>query len=147
MSKVLGLAGMRIGYGLANKEMIELMHRIKPVFSLTRLSYFAALNTLKDKEYIEKSIRKGIESRDFLFGELSKINSLNVFKSYSNYILMGIKETGYTASELSKKLLEKGVIVRDCTSFKGLDEHWIRASIGTMGENKRFLTILNDILK
>lgn len=49
MSKVMGLAGMRMGYGLACSEIIEYMHRIKPVFSLTRLSYVAALNTLRDK--------------------------------------------------------------------------------------------------
>ncbi|MCL2688026.1 MAG: histidinol-phosphate transaminase [Methanobrevibacter sp.] len=146
MSKVLGLAGMRIGYGLANAEMIQYMHRIKPVFSLTKLSYIAALNTLKDKKYIEESIEKGIESREFLYEGLSKIDSLNVFKSYSNYILIGIKETGFTASELSKELLKKGVIVRDCTSFKGLDEYWIRVSIGTIEEDKKFLTIINDIL-
>lgn len=53
MSKVMGLAGMRMGYGLACSEIIEYMHRIKPVFSLTRLSYVAALNTLRDKNYIE----------------------------------------------------------------------------------------------
>jgi len=146
MSKVMGLAGMRIGYGLANREMIQYMHRIKPVFSLTKLSYFAALNTLKDKTYIEESIKKGIESREFLFTELSKIASLNVFKSYSNYILVGIKETGFTANKLAKELLKKGVIVRDCTSFKGLDEYWIRISIGTIEEDKRFLAIINDIL-
>jgi len=146
MSKVLGLAGMRIGYGLANQEMIEFIKRIKPVFSLTRLSYFAALNTLRDKKYIDQSIKKGIESRDFLFEELSKTESLNVFKSYSNYILMGIRETGYTAAEFSRKLLKKGVIVRDCTSFKGLDEYWIRASIGTMKENKKFIEIINSLL-
>ena len=63
MSKVMGLAGMRMGYGLACSEIIEYMHRIKPVFSLTRLSYVAALNTLRDKNYIETSIEKGIESR------------------------------------------------------------------------------------
>jgi len=146
MSKVLGLAGMRIGYGLANAEMIQYMHRIKPVFSLTKLSYFAALNTLRDKKYIEQSIKKGIESREFLYEELSKISSLNTFKSYSNYILIGIKETGFTASELSKELLKRGVIVRDCTSFKGLDEYWIRVSIGTLEEDKKFLTIITDIL-
>ena len=104
MSKVLGLAGMRIGYGLANTGMIEYMHRIKPVFSLTKLSYVAALNTLKDKNYISESIEKGIESREFLFNELIKIRSLNVFKSYSNYILIGIEKTGFKASKLSKKL-------------------------------------------
>ena len=70
MSKVLGLAGMRIGYGLACEEIIEYMHRIKPVFSLTRLSYVAAVNTFKDKDYIEKSIKDGIESRDYLIDEL-----------------------------------------------------------------------------
>ncbi|OQD59729.1 histidinol phosphate aminotransferase [Methanobrevibacter arboriphilus JCM 13429 = DSM 1125] len=146
MSKVFGLAGMRVGYGLANSEMIEYMHRIKPVFSLTKLSYFAALNTLKDKEYIEKSIKKGIESREFLFEELSKINSLNVLQSCSNYILIGIKEIGITAKDLSQKLMEKGVIVRDCTSFKGLDEYWIRVSIGTIEEDKKFLEIFNRII-
>ena len=75
MSKVMGLAGMRMGYGLACSEIIEYMHRIKPVFSLTRLSYVAALNTLRDKNYIETSIEKGIESREYLYNELSKIDS------------------------------------------------------------------------
>ena len=147
MSKVLGLAGMRIGYGLASGEMIEYMHRIKPVFSLTKLSYIAALHTLKDKNYITESIEKGIESREFLFNELSKIKSLNVFKSYSNYILIGIEKTGFKAFELSKELLKKGIIVRDCTSFKGLDEYWIRISIGTMEENKKFIATLSAILE
>ncbi|KZX15763.1 histidinol-phosphate aminotransferase [Methanobrevibacter cuticularis] len=147
MSKVLGLAGMRIGYGLANAEMIEYMHRIKPVFSLTKLSYIGALNTFKDKEYIEGSIEKGIKSRDFLFEELCNIKSLNVLKSYSNYILIGVKETEFTASSLSRELLKKGVIVRDCTSFKGLDEYWIRVSIGTMEENKKFISIIKSILQ
>ena len=78
MSKVMGLAGMRMGYGLACSEIIEYMHRIKPVFSLTRLSYVAALNTLRDKNYIETSIEKGIESREYLYNELSKIDSLTI---------------------------------------------------------------------
>jgi histidinol-phosphate aminotransferase len=147
MSKALGLAGMRIGYGLANSEMIEHMHRIKPVFSLTKLSYIAALNTLKDKDYISQSIKKGIESREFLYNELRKNKSLNVFKSYSNYILIGIRETGFKASELTKELLKKGIIVRDCTTFKGLDEYWIRVSIGTMEEDKKFIGVINSILE
>jgi histidinol-phosphate aminotransferase len=147
MSKVFGLAGMRIGYGLANGEMIEYMHRIKPVFSLTKLSYIAAINTLRDKTYIDESIEKGIESREFLFSELSKFKSLNVFKSYSNYLLLGIEKTGFKAFQLSKELLRNGIIVRDCTSFKGLDEYWIRVSIGTMEENKKFISIINDILE
>lgn len=146
MSKVMGLAGMRIGYGLSNSEIIEYVHRIKPVFSLTRLSYVAALNTLRDKEYIENSIKDGIKSREYLYNELSKINSLKVFPSKSNFILIGIKDTGFTAEELSRELLKRGVIVRDCTSFKGLDKYWIRISICKQEENERFIKIVNEVL-
>ena len=146
MSKVMGLAGMRMGYGLACSEIIEYMHRIKPVFSLTRLSYVAALNTLRDKNYIETSIEKGIESREYLYNELSKIDSLNVFPSKSNFMLIGIKDTGFTESEFAFELMKKGVIVRDCTSFKGLDEYWIRISICTLEEDKKFIDIVKEVL-
>lgn len=146
MSKVLGLAGMRIGYGLACEEIIEYMHRIKPVFSLTRLSFAAALNTFRDKDYIDQSIKKGIESRQYLFDEISKIDGLNPFPSKSNFILIGIKDTGFTASELALELMKKGIIVRDCTSFKGLDEYWIRISICTLEEDEKFIEILKEVL-
>ena len=146
MSKVLGLAGMRIGYGLACEEIIEYMHRIKPVFSLTRLSFVAALNTFRDKDYIEESIRKGIESREYLYEEVSKIDGLNVFPSKSNFMLIRVKDTGFTASELALELMKKGIIVRDCTSFKGLDEYWIRISICTLEEDEKFIKILKEVL-
>jgi len=146
MSKVLGLAGMRIGYGLACPEIIEYMHRIKPVFSLTRLSFAAALNTFKDTEYIEESIKKGIESRQYLYDEISKIDGLYVFPSKSNFMLIDIRDTGFTAGQLALELMKKGVIVRDCTSFKGLDEYWIRISICTLEEDKRFIEILKEVL-
>ena len=146
MSKVLGLAGMRIGYGLACSRIIEYMHRIKPVFSLTRLSFVAALNTFRDKRYIAESIEKGIESRQYLYDELSKIESLNVFPSKSNFMLIGVKDTGFTASELALQLMKRGIIVRDCTSFKGLDEYWIRISICTLEEDKKFIDIIKEVL-
>ena len=146
MSKVMGLAGMRIGYGLSCSKIIEYMHRIKPVFSLTRLSFVAALNTFKDTEYIEESITKGIESRQYLYDELSKIDSLHVFPSKSNFMLIDIRNTGFTASELALELMKRGVIVRDCTSFKGLDEYWIRISICTLEEDKKFIDIMKEVL-
>ena len=146
MSKVLGLAGMRVGYGLACEEIIEYMHRIKPVFSLTRLSFVAALNTFRDKRYIEDSIKRGIESRQYLYDEVSKIDGLYVFPSKSNFMLIRVKDTGFTASELALELMKKGIIVRDCTSFKGLDEYWIRISICTLEEDEKFINILKEVL-
>jgi histidinol-phosphate aminotransferase len=145
-SKVLGLAGMRIGYGLSNPEIIEYMYRVKPVFSLTKLSEIAATATLKDKEYIKRSTEVSVESREFLYTELSKFKNLNVFASKANYLLVDIRETILTAKELSENLMKKGVIVRDCTSFKGLDEYWIRVSVGTIEKDKKFIKILHELI-
>ncbi|MDO5848476.1 MAG: histidinol-phosphate transaminase [Methanobrevibacter sp.] len=147
MSKVMGLAGMRIGFGISSPEVIEYIFRIKPVFSLTRLSYIAALETLKDKEYIERSIRDGIASREYLYSELDKIDSLKVFPSKSNFILFNVEDTGMTATELTRKLMAEGIIVRDCTSFKGLDDYWVRISICTQDENEKFIEIMKKVLE
>ena len=145
-SKVFGLSGMRIGYALANPEFIEYMHRVKPVFSLTKLSYVAASAVLDDEEYIKKSIEIGIQSREFLYENMSKFDKLEVYPSKSNYLLVGVKKTGMTSSEFAEELLKRGVIVRDCASFKGLDEYWIRVSVGTMEEDARFIEILEELI-
>ena len=145
-SKVFGLSGMRIGYALANPEFIGYMHRVKPVFSLTKLSYVAASAVLDDEEYIKKSIEIGIQSREFLYENMLKFDKLEVYPSKSNYLLVGVKKTGMTSSEFAEELLKRGVIVRDCASFKGLDEYWIRVSVGTMEEDARFIEILEELI-
>ncbi len=145
-SKVLGLAGMRIGYGLSNPEIIEYMYRVKPVFSLTKLSEVAASATLQDEEYIKRSTRISIESREFLYKNMSKFKNLKVFSSKANYMLADIRKTGFTAKKLSEKLMERSIIVRDCTSFKGLDEYWIRVSVGTLEEDEEFIKVLGEII-
>lgn len=145
-SKVMGLAGMRIGYGLSKPKIIEYMHRVKPVFSLTRLSCTAALATLRDKEYLDKSTQVSIASRDFLFRELSRIKQLRVWESKANYLFIDIRQTGLNSSEMAEKLLKQGIIVRDCKSFKGLDEYWIRVSVGTIKQDKKFIEVLKGII-
>jgi len=145
-SKVFGLSGMRIGYAISNPEFIEYMHRVKPVFSLTKLSYEAASAVLDDMEYIQKSIEIGIQSREFLYENMSKFDKLEVYPSKSNYLLVGVKEIGMNSSEFAEELLKRGVIVRDCASFKGLDEYWVRVSVGKMEEDARFIEILEDLI-
>lgn len=145
-SKVLGLAGMRIGYAISNPEFIEYMHRVKPVFSLTKLSYVAALATLGNGEYIKKSTEISIQSREFLNDNMSKFDKLTVYDSKANYILVDVRKTGMNSTEFAQELLKKGVIVRDCKSFKGLDDYWIRVSVGTLEEDKRFIKILQSII-
>jgi len=146
-SKVLGLAGMRIGYGISNKSFIEYMHRVKPVFSLTKLSHVAALATLQDEEYIKKSTQVSIESREFLYEQLAKFEDLKVYSSKANYLLVDIRKTGFNSESFTEELLKRGIIVRNCSSFRGLDEYWIRVSVGTLEEDKKFIDALKEIIK
>ncbi len=145
-SKVMGLAGMRIGYGLSNPQFIQYMHRVKPAFSLTRLSQIAALATLNDEDYIKTSIQLGIQSREYLYTELLNFSKLNVLKSKANYLLIDIRETRMNSKTLTKRLMEKGIIVRDCSSFLGLDDYWIRVNVGTLEDDKKFIEVLNEII-
>ena len=145
-SKVFGLAGMRIGYAISNPKFIEYMHRVKPVFSLTKLSYVAALATLDDEEYIKESIQIGIRSREYLYENMSKFDKIHVYPSKANYLLVDIRKTGMNSKEFTEELLKRGIIVRDCNSFKGLDEYWIRVSVGTLEEDTRFIEILHDLI-
>ncbi len=145
-SKVMGLAGMRIGYGLGNPQFIQYMQRIKPAFSLTRLSQIAALATLNDKEYIKNSIQLAIKSREYLYTKLVNISDLDVFKSKANYLLLDIRKTRLDSKTLTRKLMEKGIIVRDCSSFRGLDDYWIRANVGTIEDDKKFIEVLKEII-
>ncbi|MGA2675523.1 MAG: histidinol-phosphate transaminase [Methanobacterium sp.] len=145
-SKVMGLAGMRVGYGLSNPQFIQYMHRVKPAFSLTRLSQIAAVATLNDKDYIKTSIQLGIQSREYLYTELLNLSNLIVLKSKANYLLIDIRETGMNSKTLTKKLMEKGIIVRDCSSFLGLDDYWIRVNVGTIEDDKKFIEVLKEII-
>ncbi|WP_456435400.1 histidinol-phosphate transaminase [Methanopyrus sp.] len=145
-SKALGLAGARVGYGIADPELIEHLHRIKPVFSLTRPSAAAAEATFRDRDYVEKSVRLMIESREYLYRELRKLDRLTPFPSEANYLLVDVSDTGMNASEFTVELLKHGVIVRDCSSFEGIEPFYVRVSTGTLEEDRRFIEVVKEVL-
>ena len=107
------------------------------------ISGYFSLNSLNIFLFISFTILSVYSSTN---DEISKIDGLNVFPSKSNYMLIDIRETGFTAAELALELMKKGIIVRDCTSFKGLDEYWIRISICTLKEDEKFINILKEVL-
>lgn len=146
-SKVMGLAGLRIGYGLSNPEFLEKMNRIKPVFSLTVPSQKAVIATLDDKNFIEDSTRKAIAEREYLYESVDAIENLHIYKSKSNYLLIDLHRSGYTAAQLAEKLMEHGIIVRDCTSFQDLDEYYIRISVETHPKNEKFIKVLKELVE
>lgn len=140
-SKMYGLAGLRIGYGIANLELIDLIGRIREPFNINSLAQVAALACLKDKPYYAKIARDIKKQRAFLYAEFTKLG-LSFSTTYTNFILL---EVGKGATQKVKALMQRGVIVRDMSAW-GFDKY-LRISIGNESENKKLIHALTGALK
>ncbi len=139
-SKAYGLAGLRVGYGVADREVVAAVDRAREPFNVNRLAQAAALAALQDKEYITKSVEFNRVERAYLTKELEAMG-LEVVKSQANFILV---ETNVDACGLFQALLKKGVIVRTGEIFGYPTK--IRVSVGLRKENKHFLEALRELL-
>jgi threonine-phosphate decarboxylase len=149
-TKSFGLTGLRIGYGVACKEIINLLLRGKIPWNINCLAQAAVIAVLQDREslkkYLEKTRKLVRGEREFLLNELRRIHGLQVFPAHANFILVDVRRTGFTAAQLKERMLKHGILIRDCSSFKGLDKYYIRIAVRTRGENEKLLAVLRKII-
>jgi len=145
-TKVFGLAGLRVGYGVAHSEVVSLLLRAKVPWNVNCLAQAAAIAALNDDEYLKRTWRLIKDEKAFLLRELRRMRGIKVFPAHANFILINIKDSGFTAAELKERLLKYGILIRDCSSFRGLDEYYIRVAVRTRRENEKFIKSLRDIL-
>ncbi|MFW6111211.1 MAG: threonine-phosphate decarboxylase CobD [Thermoproteota archaeon] len=145
-TKIFGLTGIRVGYGIACDEMIKLLLKAKPPWNVNCLAQPAAIAALKDTEYLRKTRRLLKEERKFLLDNLRQIKELRIFPAHANFIFTDVRKTGLTASQIKERMLREGILIRDCSSFRGLDEYYIRVAIRTHKENKELLSVLQKVL-
>jgi len=140
LSKFFGLAGLRVGYAVASKEIAEALEKVRLPFAISSIAVRVAIAAIKSLDYY-KSIRdKIVKERERVFEELLKINFLKPYPSKANFILAKVLKNGIT-----KKLAERGIVVRDVTGLIGLEGEHIRITIGKPEENKRLLKALKEI--
>ena len=139
-SKLYGLAGLRIGYGIASKELIGLMQRVRQPFNINAPAQWAALAALDDHEHIRRSLEVNREGMAYLRNQIAKLG-LEQVPSQANFILIQVGN----GEEVFKQLLVQGVIVRPMGIYEL--PAYIRVTIGTMDENKKFIAALRKILK
>ena len=139
-SKMYGLAGLRVGYGIGDEETIDCLNRIREPFNVNSLAQAAALACLNDRPYYQKLAGKINRQRQALYEGLRKLG-VKYVESCTNFVLMDMRRD---ASGIVRALLARGVIVRDMRAW-GL-ECFIRVTIGTAAENERFLNVLKEIL-
>ena len=138
-SKIQGLAGLRIGYGLAGAAMIEVLQKTRQPFNANAIAQAGALAGLRDAEHQQKTRELTWRGRDYLQKEFTAMK-LEFVPSHANFVLVKVGNGG----AVFKKLMQTGGIVRDMTSY-ALPE-WIRVSVGTMEQNERFIAELKKLL-
>lgn len=139
-SKAYGLAGLRLGYAIAQPELVTYMERIRQPFNVNSLAQAAGLAAIDDLDFLKKTRRLVLEGKNFIYRELSKMG-LGYVASVANFILI---DTGTDSLKVFKSMLKFGVIVRDMKQY-GLN-NFIRLTIGTPKENARSMQVLRKVL-
>ena len=142
LTKSFGLAGIRVGYGLGNKKLIDVLQRIKTPWNVNGLAQKAASVALLDKSHLNKAKRLIKKELSFLTNSISKLPNFSCYHSSTNFILLKSKINSKT---IQKKLLEKKILIRDCSTFRGLDNRFIRISVRTHKENVKLVKALEEI--
>jgi len=140
-SKVYGLAGLRVGYGIGHKDLISLMDRVREPFNVNSLSLAGAAAALKDWGYLKKVVETNETEKNYLYGEFRN-TGIEFVETGANFILVKLK--GQKAAEISEKLLSAGVIVRPMDRF-GYDD-MVRITIGMHKENVKLIKALRKFI-
>ena len=137
LSKAFGLAGMRLGYAVAPQWIADQYRRAAPpFFGITCASVAAGAAALSDLPFMQNSVEKIRSERERLQREI------NSYPSQANFLYI---ETAEASSSFVEKFQAKGIIIRDCRSFRGAGEHHCRVTVGTPPENDRFLSAYREI--
>lgn len=138
-SKIYGLAGLRVGYGIGDPEIISYMNRAREPFNINSLAQAGALAALSDTEHVEKTKQLNTYGLEFLTRELEALD-IPYTPSHANFVLIDLGEDPIPTYNA---LLAEGVIVRPVREY-GLHSH-LRVSVGTMSENRRFIEALRRV--
>ncbi|MFH1798555.1 MAG: histidinol-phosphate transaminase [Candidatus Omnitrophota bacterium] len=139
-SKAYGLAGLRIGYGLAGKDIADILNKVREPFNVNSLAQTAAIAALSDDSYMEETIKFIKEEKEKYCGVFKSLN-VGYLPSKANFILINTKRD---SKEIFNRLLAKGIIVREMSEW-GLDG-FIRVTIGLPDENKAFFKAFREIV-
>src|SRR5262249_16266878 len=131
-SKVFGLAGLRIGYGISTREVIGTLYKVRMAFNTNSIAQVAALAAWDDHDHVRKTVDLNRVGRELLYAELKK-RGVRYVPSFANFVLV---ELGRPARPVTEALLKQGVIVRPAWGCPTC----MRVSVGTEEQNQRFLS-------
>ena len=145
-SKSFGLAGLRVGYGIANETIVDYLYRVAKPFSVNAIALAAAAVALKDIDYVNSNIQKICQEREIMAKNLAQLGCF-VYPSSTNFLFMGTHSLGIPSRQLVQALQDKQIFVQDCGLQAGLDEYFFKVSIGTPANNHALIKGMEDIVQ
>ncbi|NQT07242.1 MAG: threonine-phosphate decarboxylase [Candidatus Omnitrophica bacterium] len=145
-TKFFALPGLRLGYLITHKDNVERLRRFMLPWNTNSLAQIASESILKDRPYIKKTYQLIERERGFLFEQLNKTGGLKPYPAVANFILIKIERNGITSRSLKDALIKRGVLIRDCSNFRNLNNKYIRVAVRLRNENLKLLEALKTSL-
>jgi len=151
-TKFFAIPGLRLGYGMYfDKELEKKISEKKEPWSVNNFAEMAGLTVLDDAEYIEKTLKWIAEEKIYMYEKLNKISGMKVYETEVNFITGKIDEKlfseGLNVKILREKMLEQGILIRDASNFKFLDERFFRLAIKDRASNERVIEVMKEIFR
>jgi|LGVF01.2.fsa_nt_gb threonine-phosphate decarboxylase len=143
LTKFFAIPGLRLGCLVGHSGLVEKLLKRQPTWSVNNLAQLIGIELLKNRVFIKKSREYVLKEKDIFFKDLREIEWLKPFKPSANFILCRINDSRITSDKLRSYIAKNfGMLVRDCSNFRGLDNRFIRLAVKTGRENKKLLSCL-----
>ncbi len=145
LTKFFGLAGVRIGYGIGSPELVNALNNVKMPWSINSLAMFATEAAINDVDFIKKSRLLVSQSRKEMRELFKSIPWLKVHPSETNFLLVEIIQGDLTSTQIKEALAKKGLLIRDCKDFDGLNNRFFRITVRRPEENKKLVEQIKSV--
>ena len=139
-SKIYGLSALRVGYGISNRKIADVLNKVRQPFNVNGFAQIAASAALDDSEFLNKTLQGIKEGKEYLYNEFEKLG-IFYLQSEANFVFFKLN---YDNDFIFEEFLKKGIIIRSLKSFGYKDA--LRVTVGTMKENEQFVKSLQEIL-
>jgi len=146
LTKFYAIPGLRLGFSLAGAELTQLLHQGKDPWNVNTLAQSAGVAALQDHAYQSESKKFLEKVKIDLYESLRSIPELHPYLPSVNFILINIKKTGLTSTELAQAMASHHILVRDCSNYPGLSAEYIRVAVKCPEQNSILVTTLKKVI-
>lgn len=147
MTKYFGIPGLRLGAIAGPEELLSRMSKTKDPWNVNVLAQVAGVAGLMDYEHMQATLRIVNYEKKFLFRQLASLAGVQPLPAAANFILADVAGSGFSSFEITELLGKQGVLVRECSDFRGLAGHYLRLAVKTRPENEKLLMTLKNVLQ